>query len=84
MSHFRSFASAALSLALYATSISAQSDPTQYPNCPDPNAVCQSYGVDFQNGGSYFQNLLSTDNFTFVSEFSAGTFYHSLATSASC
>lgn len=32
-------------------------------------ADCQSYGMDFQNGGSYFQNTLSNDNFTFVSQF---------------
>ena len=32
-------------------------------------ADCESYGVDFQNGGTYFQNSLSTDPFTFVSEF---------------
>lgn len=32
-------------------------------------ADCVSYGMDFQNGGSYFQNSLSSSNFTFVSEF---------------
>ncbi|CAI6316645.1 unnamed protein product [Periconia digitata] len=32
-------------------------------------ADCLSYGMDFQNGGSYFQNSLSNDNFTFVSQF---------------
>lgn len=31
--------------------------------------TCLSFGVDFQNGGSYFQNSLSSDNFTFVSQF---------------
>lgn len=31
--------------------------------------TCQSFGVDFQDGGSYFQNSLSTDPFTFVEEF---------------
>jgi len=30
---------------------------------------CHSYGLDFQNNGHYFQNSLSTDNFTFVQEF---------------
>lgn len=30
---------------------------------------CDTFGVDFQNEGSYFQNSLSTDNFTFVSRF---------------
>ena len=33
---------------------------------PNP---CVAYGMDFQNGGSYFQNSNSNDNFTFVSEF---------------
>ncbi|KAF2642708.1 hypothetical protein P280DRAFT_272282 [Massarina eburnea CBS 473.64] len=32
-------------------------------------ADCQSFGVDFQNGGNYFQNSLSNANFTFVSQF---------------
>ena len=32
-------------------------------------ADCEVYGMDFQNGGSYFQNSLSTDPFTFVQEF---------------
>ncbi|KAJ9635074.1 hypothetical protein H2199_008560 [Coniosporium tulheliwenetii] len=30
---------------------------------------CVSYGMDFQNGGSYCQNASSTDPFTFVSQF---------------
>ena len=30
---------------------------------------CVSYGVDFQSGGSYFQNISSTSPFTFVSLF---------------
>lgn len=32
-------------------------------------ADCVSYGVDFQPGGTYFQNVSSTDPFTFVSIF---------------
>ena len=32
-------------------------------------ADCQSYGVDFVDGGSYFQNISSTDDFTFISYF---------------
>ncbi|KAF2655214.1 hypothetical protein K491DRAFT_434841 [Lophiostoma macrostomum CBS 122681] len=36
----------------------------------DPEQTCYSYGIDFQNGGSYFQNSLSNDNFTFVSQYS--------------
>jgi hypothetical protein len=31
--------------------------------------TCFSYGIDFQNQGSYFQNVSSTDPFTFVSIF---------------
>ncbi|KAF2137676.1 uncharacterized protein K452DRAFT_301847 [Aplosporella prunicola CBS 121167] len=31
--------------------------------------TCRSYGMDFQNGQSYFQNSLSTDPFTFVQQF---------------
>ncbi|OCK73552.1 hypothetical protein K432DRAFT_312580 [Lepidopterella palustris CBS 459.81] len=32
-------------------------------------ADCVSFGMDFQNGGEYFQNSLSNDDFTFVSQF---------------
>ncbi|KAF1952505.1 hypothetical protein CC80DRAFT_381895, partial [Byssothecium circinans] len=32
-------------------------------------ADCESFGMDFQNKGSYFQNSLSNENFTFVSQF---------------
>lgn len=32
-------------------------------------ADCVSYGMDFQDGGSYFQNNASTDPFTFVSQY---------------
>lgn len=31
--------------------------------------TCESYGDDFQNGGSYFQNSLSSDPFTALQEF---------------
>jgi hypothetical protein len=37
-------------------------DPPAYP-------TCLSYGMDFQNGGFYFQNSLSTEPFTFVTQF---------------
>jgi hypothetical protein len=33
-------------------------------------AQCLAYGMDFQEGGSYFQNIASNDPFTFVTEFS--------------
>ncbi|PNS20951.1 hypothetical protein CAC42_2882 [Sphaceloma murrayae] len=31
--------------------------------------TCQSFGIDFQDEGSYFQNISSADPFTFVSAF---------------
>jgi hypothetical protein len=37
--------------------------------------ICLSYGMDFQNGGSYFQNSLSSDSFTFVSQFDGMCIY---------
>ncbi|KAF2434507.1 hypothetical protein EJ08DRAFT_646468 [Tothia fuscella] len=30
---------------------------------------CVAYGIDFQDGGKYFQNSLSNESFTFVSQF---------------
>ena len=30
---------------------------------------CQSFGIDFQDGGTYFQNSLSNTPFTFVETF---------------
>jgi hypothetical protein len=36
---------------------------------PEYNNPCKSYGIDFQDGGSYFQNKSSSDDFTFVSTF---------------
>ncbi|KAF2084454.1 hypothetical protein K490DRAFT_558, partial [Saccharata proteae CBS 121410] len=36
---------------------------------PTVAATCYSYGIDFQNGGSYFINAESTDNFTAVTQF---------------
>jgi hypothetical protein len=35
----------------------------------DPTSVCTSFGIDFQDGGAYFINSLSTNNFTAVSQF---------------
>lgn len=32
-------------------------------------SVCTTYGVDFQDGGSYFINTNSNESFTFVSKF---------------
>jgi hypothetical protein len=37
-------------------------------DCSEDNP-CDSFGVDFQDGGSYFQNISSSDPFTFVSIF---------------
>lgn len=33
----------------------------------DPESSCVSYGIDFQNDGSYFINQALTENFTAVS-----------------
>ncbi|KAH7043286.1 hypothetical protein B0J12DRAFT_198231 [Macrophomina phaseolina] len=33
-------------------------------------ADCESYGMDFQNHGQYFQNISSSDPFTFAQQFS--------------
>jgi len=35
----------------------------------DDTPECQSFGVDFQDGGSYFQNISSMSDFTFASIF---------------
>lgn len=35
--------------------------------------TCNSYGVDFQSGGSYFQDITSTADFTAVEEFQGCT-----------
>lgn len=53
-----------LLLSFYATASaqSASSSSAAYTQC-------ESFGVDFQDGGSYFQNISSTDPFTFVSIF---------------
>jgi hypothetical protein len=40
-----------------------QQDSPEYDN------PCKSFGIDFQDGGSYFQNQSSSDDFTFVSTF---------------
>lgn len=36
---------------------------------PQARCVCESFGIDFQSGGTYFQNSLSTDPFTALQEF---------------
>lgn len=38
------------------------------------NSTCSVYGVDFQNGGSYFINSGSNGDFTAVSEFEGCTY----------
>lgn len=74
----RSMIPAALSLA--ASALALPQDPTSgtvgagaagntYPNCPNPNAVCQSFGVDFHNDGIYFQDSDLTTPFTFATIF---------------
>lgn len=54
-------ASSALALGLFALRASAGA-AAAYP-------TCESYGVDFQNGGVYFQNQTSSQKFWFVSMF---------------
>lgn len=41
-------------------------------------ADCNSFGVDFQEGGTYFQNSLSTEDFTYVSRFEGWYYYQSV------
>ena len=47
---------------------------------------CISFGVDFQSDGSYFQNSLSNDSFTFVSRFEGiqQSFFSSSFAKSSC
>lgn len=39
----------------------------------DQTQTCFVYGMDFQGGNTYFQNVASNDNFTFVQEFEGKT-----------
>jgi hypothetical protein len=74
-----SYLPAALSFAVALAAPAPQNSPVSgtvggganasYASCPDQNAVCKSYGVDFHNGGSYFQDITSTDDFTFATVF---------------
>ena len=49
--------------------IAQATGPAPPPVCANPDATCSTYGIDFQNGHSYFQNTGSSDPFTFVSQF---------------
>ena len=62
----RSFATGILSFGLLAYHTAYAQDESD--DACDPNP-CQAYGVDIHGGGSYFQNISSTDPFTFVSQF---------------
>lgn len=55
-------ASSALAIGLLTLHVSGSAGETTYP-------TCESFGVDFQSGGTYFQNISSTDDFTFTSMF---------------
>lgn len=46
--------------------LAAAQDQQDDPGYDNP---CKSYGIDFQDDGSYFQNKSSTDSFSFVSTF---------------
>ncbi|KAK6438866.1 hypothetical protein LTR95_004930 [Oleoguttula sp. CCFEE 5521] len=69
------FAAIAASVGLLITTASALPDG----RTPSPahifrrqmnaNSTCNAYGIDFQNGGSYFINTLSQANFTCVTQF---------------
>jgi len=39
-------------------------------SAPSALADCNSYGIDIVNGGNYFINTLSTDDFTSVTQWS--------------
>ncbi|KAK8230159.1 hypothetical protein BKA81DRAFT_292764 [Phyllosticta paracitricarpa] len=63
-------------LALLTRGVLAQDDQTQ---------TCFSYGMDFQGGRTYFQNIASNDNFTFVQEFEENhASYHVLTEFPGC
>lgn len=53
----------AFTIAIASTAAQGQHDDPGYDN------PCKSYGIDFQDDGSFFQNKSSTDDFTFVSTF---------------
>jgi hypothetical protein len=55
----------AVALAVVIGTASAQ-DQYDDPSYDNP---CKSFGIDFQDKGSYFQNQSSSDDFTFVSTF---------------
>ncbi|CAK4020650.1 Hypothetical predicted protein [Lecanosticta acicola] len=59
---FTQAASSALAIGLFALRASAGAADASWPQC-------SSYGVDFQSGGTYFQNISSADDFTFTSMF---------------
>lgn len=61
----RASISQAIALAVVVGAASAQ-DQYDDPSYDNP---CKSYGIDFQDKGSYFQNKSSSDDFTFVSTF---------------
>jgi len=44
--------------------------------------VCESYGIDFQNGASYFIDTNSNAAFTAVTEFSGQSMNHPIIVNA--
>ncbi|MER5883708.1 hypothetical protein ABT160_07755 [Streptomyces sp. NPDC001941] len=62
-------AGAAACLTLFTAPLAAAAAPAAAPRLLPMD--CVSYGVDFQNGGAYFQSPGSSDPFTFVSEFAS-------------
>ncbi|RDI78889.1 hypothetical protein Vi05172_g11030 [Venturia inaequalis] len=55
-------------LLIFASFVSA-SVPNKVIQQRDPNSTCVTFGIDFQDGGSYFINQNSTEQFTAVSQF---------------
>jgi hypothetical protein len=47
----------------------------QYTNTTAPG-VCQSFGIDFKDGGTYFVNSGSNDSFTSITQFKGKNSFH--------
>ena len=58
-----------LPLAASSSNRSLREESVVFRRQQNPDSVCSAYGIDFQNGGSYFINSLSDANFTCVTKF---------------
>jgi len=61
------YATAAAALALASTAAAQVSGPDLNTTCPNPDKTCQSFPVDFSNGGTYFQDVDLSTSFNFSS-----------------